>query len=775
MASAFAGVLLGSGCFDVAGYDDFVFQPPLRGELEQTRIDRIDLLFVIDNSRGIGDKHDILRETLETFVGRLVNPRCVDREGRPGAQPELGEACPAGERRELEPVRDMHIGVITSSLGGHGGDACAATLEPSENDRAHLVDRKAPGSSERVPTYEGLGFLAWDAAGSHDPPGETDLTRLVGNLSAIVDGVGEVGCGYEAPLEAWYRFLVDPEPYLDLEVVNDVTQLSGVDDVVLAQRAAFMRPDSLLAIVMVTDENDCSTRDGGTFHLSSQIFQPGTNNPYRLPKARAACAVDPNDACCRSCGQNPGDGCDTSQDDCNTPLDPIDDSINLRCFDQKRRFGIDFLYPVDRYVTGLRAQKIPNRTGELVDNPLLSGRPAGRVVLAGIVGVPWQDIARTNAEGEPDLVGGLDVLDNVVGGVKNASELLLPVAGFQSAWDIILGDPDTLVPPADPLMIESIDPRSGTPPLVPDEPLTAPGAMDANEVNGGEYVPAFRDDLQHACIFGGKDCTQTADPTCLAGRGQSCDGYMCREGLTCAEDLHCAQSCDADPFDICCTEEDPLCRDSEGNFTTLKYKGSAYPGLRLLQVLRDARDQGIVGSICPKQTHTASSPDFGFTPALEGAVVERLKGSLKEHLCLDRSLIPDAVGHVRCTLVEARDEPDGDTCTEVCSAAGRRPATDAHAAAVALAKGDPERGCFCEMVQLTSAADLRACRDSVSETVRNEFGQGVNGWCFVDATTSPPLGEPALVAACPADRRRVIRLVGLAQQAQGSRLYLHCE
>ena len=28
-----------------------------------------------------------------------------------------------------------------------------------------------------------------------------------------------------------------------------------------------------------------------------------------------------------------------------------DDSINVRCFDQKRRFGIDFLWPLERYVT----------------------------------------------------------------------------------------------------------------------------------------------------------------------------------------------------------------------------------------------------------------------------------------------------------------------------------------------------------------------------------------------------------------------------------------
>ena len=34
------------------------------------------------------------------------------------------EPCPLGTKRALRPVLDIHVGVITSSLGNHGGDAC---------------------------------------------------------------------------------------------------------------------------------------------------------------------------------------------------------------------------------------------------------------------------------------------------------------------------------------------------------------------------------------------------------------------------------------------------------------------------------------------------------------------------------------------------------------------------------------------------------------------------------------------------------------------------
>ncbi len=86
---------------------------------------------------------------------------------------------------------------------------------------------------------------------------------IVPTLAEMVKGVGQVGCGYESQLESWYRFLVDPEPYKSITVENNRSVLQGVDDELLAERKNFLRSDSLVAIVLLTDENDCSLTDAG--------------------------------------------------------------------------------------------------------------------------------------------------------------------------------------------------------------------------------------------------------------------------------------------------------------------------------------------------------------------------------------------------------------------------------------------------------------------------------------------------------------------------------
>src|SRR5262249_52182331 len=140
---------------------------------------------------------------------------------------------------------------------------------------------------------------------------------------------------------------------------------------------------------------------------------------------------------------------------------------------------IDFLYPIDRYTTALTSPTIPKRNGEMATNPLFPEDPdgalnarrpeTGNVFLAGIVGVPWQDIARQRADGVPDLSKGRDKDGNPVGGFMSAAELEArdPVSK-QSRWDVILGDPEHNVPPLDPLMIESRTPRQGKNPITGD-------------------------------------------------------------------------------------------------------------------------------------------------------------------------------------------------------------------------------------------------------------------------------------------------------------------
>ncbi|WP_441292907.1 hypothetical protein ACSRUE_23185 [Sorangium sp. KYC3313] len=608
-----SGVTGGGGGSDGTGGG--VWTPP------EFTPDKVDLLFVVDNSVSMADKQEVMRLALADFVDGLANPLCVDPTGvAPGVRPPSGlSACPAGTLRVRTPVQDMHIGVISSSLGGHGSSACSPAASPSTADMARLLARSDPSTGVNdLPTYQDKGFLVWDPTGSHVPAGDSDPVALAGKLGDIVQGVGQAGCGFEAPLESFYRFLVDPEPYATIGLVNDSAEPAGIDRTLLAQRKAFLRPDSLLLIVMLSDENDCSIRDEGKNYLVAEVGQG-----FRLWRPRSECATDPNDPCCRSCSQKqdgcPSDPACTGPDGNDARLTAAEDPVNSRCWDQKRRFGFDFLYPVDRYTRALTEPMVVSRSGELVPNPIFSDldpsddnirtRGPQHVMFTGIVGVPWQDLARQNAIGEPDLLGGLNQFGQSVGGLKSAAELADPPSGttLSSTWEAVLGDPANYILPADPLMIESAAPRSGENPIT-GEPLVHPNVSGWNAINGREYtIPeGSTGDLQYACIF-------------PLFEERNCDGT--------------AQSCD-------CREiagwrsNSPLCKpegaNNPGDFgarSTIQDHAKAYPGLRELQLIRSLGERGVAGSICPAQLADTSSPDYGYRPIMN-AVLDRLSTAL---------------------------------------------------------------------------------------------------------------------------------------------------
>src|SRR5690606_32795577 len=120
--------------------------------------------------------------------------------------------CPVGTAPEFRPVDDIHIGVITSSLGGHGLEGVCSRTEPEKNndDRGRLLPSVRAGLADTSPSGT-AGFLTWNGA----QPGEDRaalVDALVANFTDHVGAAGENGCGFEASLEAWYRFLVDPQP-----------------------------------------------------------------------------------------------------------------------------------------------------------------------------------------------------------------------------------------------------------------------------------------------------------------------------------------------------------------------------------------------------------------------------------------------------------------------------------------------------------------------------------------------------------------------------------
>ena len=385
---------------------------------------------------------------------------------------------------------------------------------------------------------------------------------------------------------------------------------------------------------------------------------------------------------------------------------------------------------------------MPDREGNLVDNPLLVSsrdgepwlRPTENVFLAGIVGVPWQDLARTDDGNNVTLQAGL----------KTAREL-----ADDGAWDVVLGDPESGRPPSDPHMVESIEPRSGRNPVTGDAIADVDAQADANSINGHEHVVS--NDLQFACIF---DLPEEAWVDCATVSHGSCD-------------------CDGSPEE----QRKALCQDEQGNYSTVQRRAKAYPSLRQLGVLRGIGDQAVVASICPEAIDPteASLRHYGYRPAI-AALTSRLKERLHDP-CLQRSLTPDEQGQVPCIILEGRRLDPGESCG--CIEAGRRPVSSTFRGAEIAAREDvvsQAQGldCFCELEQL-AGEPLSICQNQPGAESSTQAGEPVDGWCYVDATTLPPIGDPQLVAHCPSVEQRTIRFVGEGHAAMGATMFLTCQ
>jgi len=735
-------------------------------DIRQSSIDQIDLLFVIDNSRSMADKQEILAQAVPALVQRLISPTVNRQTGQPA----------------FDPIVDIHIGVVTSSLGGHGGDQCSkAGKALNGNDQAHLVASGIRPQSS-LTSYQSLGFLWWDPTGSKaTPPGEGDEAALLAQFAEHVTAAGENGCGYEASLEAWYRFLVDPAPPADVVVTNNVATVTGVDTVVLQQRKDFLRPDSLVAILLLSDESDCSIVDGGTTWMAAQTSNPN-NTAYHLPRATSACEKDPNDVCCRSCASVetfPPTGCGDIANDSSCQqdgglLDDAEDHPNLRCWDRKRRFGKEFLYPTRRYVEGLTQPQIcpkwdadgPVECDSRVPNPLFFSSPIGAasmrapglIYFATIVGVPWQDIATDDSLSGP----GLEYLTASELSARQRWDWLTPQC---LAW---VTDPlprpvtlcerwDLADEPDDALMVESSLPRTGMA-LGPKVPIADPSAGPmANPVNGHEWNTTDSD-LQYACIF------PLATPL-------DCSGV---------------QGCDCEDVSNSSMEQNPVCQGQDGSYSTVQRYAKAYPGVRQLEVARDFNWGAIVASICPKVAiGSIADPSYGYNPAVN-TIIDRMKSTLAGQ-CLNQYVDlpkgadgnPDpALAAQACTVLEVR-ESWGLACA-ACDPSKNRTNPPAELVQPVLERlkvsgqcGESpnvpscktESWCMCE---LGLANDLNACLQQMEP---NE--QEVYGWCYLDATTDPPVGNPAVVAGCEPPRQ--FRFLGANTPAHGATMFLACQ
>jgi hypothetical protein len=177
-------------------------------DLSVTTDHNVDLLVVVDDSPSMADKQINLAANL---------PRFIDALGTlPGGLP------------------DLHIGVVTSDLGTKGAEEATAGPAIGTLGTGGCSGLGKAGDLQLFGAPVTDAFLSDIGA-----PGGARQTNYTGDLSNVFGWMvraGAGGCGFEQPLEAIKLALAPGK---------------------LANQG-FLRPDATLAILIVTDEDDCS-------------------------------------------------------------------------------------------------------------------------------------------------------------------------------------------------------------------------------------------------------------------------------------------------------------------------------------------------------------------------------------------------------------------------------------------------------------------------------------------------------------------------------------
>lgn len=210
----------------------------------------VDLLLVIDDSSSMAEEQDRLADALPALVSALAAPPDDDGDGR----------------ADWQPIADLHVGVITTDMGsgGYPVPTCGGgTFGARFGDDGVLSMRGHAPRGPCMATYPSiLSFLAGD-----DP---AQFAEHVGCVAVA----GTSGCGFEQPLEAMLKALSPsgPASYTRADYVPPIF-LEGTLGHGDGANAGFVRDGSLLAIVIVTDEEDCSVRDPALLDPSSTTYE----------------------------------------------------------------------------------------------------------------------------------------------------------------------------------------------------------------------------------------------------------------------------------------------------------------------------------------------------------------------------------------------------------------------------------------------------------------------------------------------------------------------
>ena len=189
----------------------------------------LDILFVIDDSGSMQAEQVSLAANFEVLINTL-------------------ETLEGG-------IPNLHIGVVSTNMGA-GASTCGGGDRLGDNGRL-LSSPQVAGCSPPSGAY------------ISNVEGERNYTGTLAETFSCIAQLGITGCGFEQPLAAMRKALDGSNP----------------------GNAGFLRPDARLAIIFITDEDDCSVHNTNMFDSADNPESPlGAYKSFRCFEFGVECA-----------------------------------------------------------------------------------------------------------------------------------------------------------------------------------------------------------------------------------------------------------------------------------------------------------------------------------------------------------------------------------------------------------------------------------------------------------------------------------------------------
>jgi hypothetical protein len=186
----------------------------------------VDILVVVDNSMSMAEEQMTMAAQFPELIQDLLNPDLDPYTGRP----------------VHAPITDVHIGVVSTDMGtgGHVVETCHDSMVGDDGVLQNTPNPEMTGCEASYPR-----FLGYDVSAPNP-----DLVNKMAVDFGCIGVLGIDGCGFEQQLKS------------PLKALTTNAEPGGPN-------AGFLRDETVLVVIWLTDEEDCSVAWG-----YEEIFDP---------------------------------------------------------------------------------------------------------------------------------------------------------------------------------------------------------------------------------------------------------------------------------------------------------------------------------------------------------------------------------------------------------------------------------------------------------------------------------------------------------------------